>query len=42
VDRCWQSFLRRFDLEHNAAVPVMRRREPESVVLAVSGLGLSA
>jgi hypothetical protein len=25
VDRCWQSFLRRFDLEHNAAVPVMRR-----------------
>jgi hypothetical protein len=25
VDRCWQAFLRRFDLEHNAAVPIMRR-----------------
>ena len=25
VDRCWQSFLRRFDLEHNAVLSIMRR-----------------
>jgi hypothetical protein len=25
VDRTWQAFLRRFDIEHNAAVPIMRR-----------------
>jgi hypothetical protein len=42
ADLLWKAYLRRFDQEHNAAVPIMRRREPESVVLAVSGLGLSA
>jgi hypothetical protein len=42
LDELWRAYLARFDIEHNAAVPIMRRREPESVVLAVSGLGLSA
>jgi hypothetical protein len=25
VDRAWQAFLRRFDIEHNAVLSVMRR-----------------
>ncbi len=42
LELCWRAYLRRFDIEHNAASSIMRRRAVEFLVQAVSGIELSA
>ena len=42
LDLCWRAYLRRFDIEHNAASLIMRRRAPSPLVRAVSGFELFA
>jgi integrase/recombinase XerD len=42
VNRTWQAFLRRFDIEHYAVVAVMRRGRASALASAVPGLLLSA
>jgi hypothetical protein len=38
----WQAYARRFDLEHNAVVAIMRRGGRTPLAVVVTGLGLSA
>ena len=42
LDELWRAYLARFDEEHNAAVPVMRRGRANALAAVVTGLGLSA
>jgi hypothetical protein len=42
LDLCWRAYLRRFDIEHNAASSIMRHRDRSPLVQAVIEAALSA